>query len=110
MAHPLNECGIWRRGDTEAARRAMAPTAAPDERMLVRVPVGGGALDGRLDLGPGLEPPSLEGQRTQHLPPRLDEVEVGRVLRLEYELPARWARANSSTSMPAWMLRLSTTA
>src|SRR5215217_5074037 len=67
----------------------MAPTAPPDERMLVRVPVGGGAFDGLLDLGPGLEPPSLESQRTQQLPPRLDEVEVGRVLRLEHELPAR---------------------
>src|SRR4051794_26571078 len=67
----------------------MAPTAAPDERVLVLVPVGGGALDGLLDLGPGVEPSALEGQRAQHLPPRLDEVQVGRVLRLEHELPAR---------------------
>jgi hypothetical protein len=36
----------------------MAPTASPDERMLVPVPVGGGAFNGLLDLGPGLDEPS----------------------------------------------------
>ena len=35
----------------------MAPAAAPDERVLVLVPVFGGALDGLLDLGPGIEAP-----------------------------------------------------
>src|SRR4051812_45285913 len=89
VVHPLNECDIWRGGDAETARCAMAPATAPDERMLVRVPVGGGARDGLLDLRPGLEPSPLEGQRAQHLPPRLDEVQVGRILRLEHELPAR---------------------
>jgi hypothetical protein len=34
----------------------MAPAASPDERMLVLIPVGGGAFNGLLDLGPGLEP------------------------------------------------------
>ncbi|CAA9339360.1 MAG: hypothetical protein AVDCRST_MAG11-2899, partial [uncultured Gemmatimonadaceae bacterium] len=32
-----------------------------------------------LDLGPALEGPPLEGERAQHLPPRLDQVEVRRV-------------------------------
>src|SRR4051812_13011136 len=88
VVHPLNECDIWRGSDAETAWRAMAPAAAPDERVLVLVPVFGGALDGLLDLGPGVEPSALEGQRAQHLPPRLDEVQVGRVLRLEHHLPA----------------------
>src|SRR3954454_4227075 len=88
VVHPLNECDIWRGSDAEPTRRAMPPAAAPDERVLVLVPVGGGTLDGLLDLGPGVEAPSFEGQRAQHLPPRLDEVQVGRVLRLECELPA----------------------
>src|SRR5215203_2499175 len=66
----------------------MAPAAAPDERVLVLVPVCSGTLDSLLDLGPGVEPSALESQRAQHLPPRLDEVQVGRILRLEDELPA----------------------
>src|SRR5215218_5815746 len=79
VVHPLNDCDIWRGSDAETARRAMAP-AAPDERVLVLVPVCGGTLDSLLDLGPGLEPSALESQRAQHLPPRLYEVQVGRVL------------------------------
>src|SRR3712207_8892146 len=31
VVHPLNEFEIWRGGDAETTRRAMAPTAAPDE-------------------------------------------------------------------------------
>jgi hypothetical protein len=39
----------------------VVPTASPDERMLVLVPVGGGAFNGLLDLGPGLEPSPFQG-------------------------------------------------
>jgi len=67
----------------------MEPAAAPDERLLVRLPVDGGLLDGLLDLGPGFEALSLEGQRAQDLPPRLDKVQVGRILWLEHEILAR---------------------
>ena len=66
----------------------MAPTASPDEGMLVLIPVGGGAFNGLLDLGPGFEPAAFQGQRAQHLPPRLDQVEIGCILGLEDELPA----------------------
>src|SRR3954453_5295893 len=45
MVHPLSCCGIWRDGDPGAARGAVPPSTAPDERMLVRVPVRGGAPD-----------------------------------------------------------------
>jgi hypothetical protein len=71
----------------------MAPTASPDEGMLVLVPVGSGAFNRLLDLGPGLEASPFQGQGAQHLPPGLDQVEVGRVLGLEDELPARMEQA-----------------
>src|SRR3954463_6052376 len=82
MVHPLSYCGIWHDGDPGAARGAVPPSTAPDERMLVRVPVRGGAPDGFFDLGPGLETAALEGQRAQDLPPRFDQVQVSRVLGL----------------------------
>ena len=40
----------------------MAPTASPDEGMLVLIPVSGGAFNRLLDLGPGLEPAAFEGE------------------------------------------------
>src|SRR5689334_20649574 len=86
---PLNGWDIWHGRDPEAARDAMPPPAAPDEGVLVRVPVIRGAPDGLLDLGPSLKTPPFEGQGAQCLPPRLHQVEVGRVDRLEHELPAR---------------------
>jgi hypothetical protein len=66
----------------------MAPTSSPDERMLVLVPVGGGTFDGLCDLGPGLEPSPCQSQGAQHLPPRLDQIEIRCVLGLKDELPA----------------------
>src|ERR671910_1283776 len=71
----------------------MAPTASPDEGMLVLVPVGGCPIDGLLDLGLCLEPAAFQCQGAQHLPPGLDQVEVGRILGLEDELPARMEQA-----------------
>src|SRR4051795_4699577 len=89
VVHPLSCYGIWHDGDPGAARGAVPPSTAPDERMLVRVPVRGGAPDSLLDLGPGLEAAALQCQRAQDLPPRFDQVQVSRVLGLEHELPAR---------------------
>src|SRR5262245_45145 len=63
-------------GHTGGALRPVPPPVAPDERVPVGVPVTGRPLHGRLDLRPRLEPPVLEGQRPQHLPPRLDQVPV----------------------------------
>src|SRR3954447_4755225 len=57
--------------------------------MLVRVPVRGGVSDGFFDLGPSLEAAALQRQRAQDLPPRLDQVQGGRIFWLEDELPAR---------------------
>ena len=45
------------------------------------------------ELLPRLEPTALQRQGAQHLPPRLDQVEVGRVRRLEDELPAGMGQA-----------------
>src|SRR4051812_46726385 len=71
----------------------MTPSTTPDEWMPVIVPVGRGSSGRLLDLGPGLETAALQRQRAQHLPPRLDQVQVGGVLGLEHELPARMQQA-----------------
>src|SRR3954471_8987806 len=63
VVHSLSCCGIWHDGDPGAARGAVPPSGAPDEGMLVRVPVRGGTLDGFFDLGPGFEAAPFEGQR-----------------------------------------------
>src|SRR5437763_16021687 len=80
MVHPLSCCGIWHDGDPGAARGAVPPSTAPDEGMLVRVPVRGGPLDGFFDLGPGLVAAHFEGQKAQDLPTRLGQVQDSRGL------------------------------
>src|SRR3954468_2912976 len=50
------------------------PPPAPDERVTVPVPVRRRLLDRPADLRPGLEPPTLQRQTLEHLPPRLDQV------------------------------------
>ena len=57
--------------------------------MAVRIRVVGRLSYGRYDLVPSLEATPGESQRAQHLPPQLDEVEVGGVFGLEHHLPAR---------------------
>ena len=53
------------------------PTAtAPHERVTVGIPVGCGRMDRRFDLFPGLEPPSLECERLEDLPPGLDPIQI----------------------------------
>src|SRR5918997_3887531 len=82
-------CGFGQERDAGLAPRAMAAPPSPGEGMAVRVPVSGRLRDGLGDLVPGFEATPGEGERAQHLPPRLDEVEVGGVFRLEHHLPAR---------------------
>ena len=67
----------------------MATSPSPDERMLMGIPVGGGRLDRRLDLFPGLKALALERQRALDLPPGFDQVQVGRIGRLIDKLPTR---------------------
>src|SRR3954462_15227470 len=52
VVHPLSYCDIWNDSDPGAARGAVPSSAAPEEGVLVRVPVRGGAPDGLLDLRP----------------------------------------------------------
>src|SRR3954471_10738014 len=89
MVHPLSCSDIWHAGEPGAACGAVAPFAAPQEGVLVRVPVRGGTPDSLFDLGPSLEAAALQCQRAQDLPPRLDQVKVGGILGLKHELPAR---------------------
>src|SRR3954453_20312143 len=39
LVHPLSCCSIWHDGDPGAAHGAVSPSAAPQEGVLVRVPV-----------------------------------------------------------------------
>jgi hypothetical protein len=52
------------------------------------VPALGRFLHCLPDLGPRLQAPSLQCQRPQHLPPRLNQLQIGRIPRLEDDLPA----------------------
>lgn len=67
----------------------MPPSAPPDKRVAVAVPVCGRGLHRRADLRPGREPSSFPRQRAQNLPPRFDQMERGRVGGVKAELPAR---------------------
>jgi hypothetical protein len=53
----------------------MTSATSPGERVTMLVPIGGRLVHGSADLLPRLEPPTLQGQRTQDLPPRLDQVQ-----------------------------------
>ena len=76
----------------------------------MRVPVRGSAPDGLFDLGPGLKAAALQRQRAQDFPPRLDQVQVSRILGLEDEFPARVGEREQEHIDGAVDLRLSTTA
>ena len=67
----------------------MPPSTTPDKGMLMGIPVGGGCLNRRLDLLPGFKALALECQRAQDLPPRFDQVQVGRIRWLIDKLPTR---------------------
>ena len=60
----------------------------PGEGVAVSIPVLRGRFYGLTEVLPRGEATPLQRQRTQHLAPRLDEMEIGGVLRLEGELPA----------------------
>jgi hypothetical protein len=66
----------------------MATSPPPDKGMLMGIPVGGSRLHRFLDLLPGLKAFALERQRAQDLPPRFDQIKVGRIGRLIDELEA----------------------
>src|SRR3954452_23188023 len=68
---------LWCCCDTETTWGAMPPSAPPDKGVLVGVPVIGGTLHGLLDLGPCLKATPLQRKRAQHLPPRLQQVQIG---------------------------------
>src|SRR5215471_3071430 len=65
VVHPVSLCCFWQRRDTSLARSAtwlMSPTAAPDIRMPMLVPVRRRFCDGCDDLFPGLKASPLECQ------------------------------------------------
>jgi hypothetical protein len=72
VMHPLSSSDFWQPPNTRTATGLMASA------------------------------PPLKRQRAQHLPPGLDEVQVGRITRLEDELPAR-ARPRTQQDLGSWM-------
>src|SRR4051812_46822967 len=74
LVHPASSCGDWEASDAGGAGSATVFARSPAEGMAMGVPVVRRRRDRLTDLRPGLEAPSLEGQRPQHLPPRLDQV------------------------------------
>src|SRR4051794_6242724 len=76
----------WDRRDSRPSPRTVSTTSAPDERVAMLIPVDRRLLHRAADLLPALEPTTLQRQTAQHLPPRLDQVQVRRILRLEDEL------------------------
>src|SRR5829696_4793460 len=89
VVHPVSLGGYREAGDAAGTGRATTLAPPPDKGMAMGVPVLGGSIESRTELLPRLEAAAREGQRAQYLPPRLDQIEVGGVPRLEDELPAR---------------------
>ena len=89
MVHPPGSCDTRKACGASLPAGFVASTASPNKRVAMRVPGVGGSGDGRGDLLPGLEAAALQGQGPEHLPPGLDQVELGGIGRLEDELPAR---------------------
>ena len=51
------------------------------------IPISRGSFNCLLNFRPGFKAATFERERAQRLPPRLDQVEIGGVLRLKDELP-----------------------
>ena len=67
----------------------MSATSAPDKWMTMSVPISRGSFNRLLNFRPSFKAATFERERAQRLPPRLDQVEIGGILRLKDELPTR---------------------
>src|SRR5690242_4286222 len=83
VVHPPSSCRQWKTRNARLAVRAMSPPSSPHRGMLLRIPVDRCLLDRLLNLLPGFKAASLERQRLEGLPPRLNQVQLGRRCRLE---------------------------
>ena len=82
-------CGFGKACDPGLATRFVSPAPAPNKGMAMPVPVGCGLCHSLTHLLPTLKAAARKSQRAKDLPPRLDQVEVGGVFRLEHHLPTR---------------------
>src|SRR5215475_242242 len=71
----------------------MSATSAPNKWMTMSVPISRGSFDCLLNFRPSFKAATFERERAQRLPPRLDQIEIGGILRLKDELPTRMLQA-----------------
>ncbi len=57
--------------------------------MTMSVPISRRSFNRLLNFRPGFETAASGRERAQRLPPRLDQVEIGGILRLKDEIPTR---------------------
>ena len=86
MVHPVQLGRLRRQADACLAARSIAATLALNEGMSMLVPISGGLGHGLAHFLPDLEPSALDRERAQHLPPRLNQVQIGGVCGLEDKL------------------------
>jgi hypothetical protein len=67
----------------------MSATSVPDKWMTMSVSISSGGFNCLLNFRPSFKAATFERERAQRLPPRLDQVEIGSILRLKDELPTR---------------------
>src|SRR5215470_1044552 len=89
MVHPASLYGFWQRRDAGFSTWTMPATTPPEIRMPMVVPVHRRLLDRFDHLFPGLKTAPFEGEGAQRFPPRLNQVAIGRILRLQDKLPTR---------------------
>ena len=89
VVHPASLYGFWQRRDAGFSTWTMPATTPPEIRMPMLVPVPRRRLDRFDHLVPGLTTAPCEGEGAQRFPPRLNQVEIGRRLRLKDKLPPR---------------------
>src|SRR5262245_22159055 len=67
----------------------MSATSAQNKLMTMSVPISCGSFNCLLNFRPSFKAATSERERAQRLPPRLDQIEIGGILRLKDELPTR---------------------
>src|SRR5438105_9024136 len=66
----------------------VSATTPPHEGVLMSIPVSSGSTHRTANISPRFKALAFQSQRTQYLPPWLDQIQVSRSFGLEQELPS----------------------